>query len=367
VGMYGVKMTNIFRRLLQLNGLAALMVPLHHATAFGLQAMFLWTDRYRPVPVPNYDQLGSPTYYILMATRHLDAFAIPAFLFVSGHFVAFLTRGREPRWKMFIPRIRTVLIPWVIWTAVRFILLQRLPGTIGEVLDTYYFVVLLIQYYLLSVWLVPLAKKHWKAVLFTALLIQLAWEFPWYLKTIGVSSAELEFLRNATTRWLAPARIFYFSLGVVAGLHVGALKRWLARAKWVLGGAVVLFAVLSFVEYEFLRRIAGQEWIGPNNPGFARVVYASIFSLWFLAFDKLPSGLAKVLAELGSRSLGIYFMNVPVAYIFAVLMYRFTPWALGFQPIYQIVLIVTGLGIPLMLMSAVKNHRTRRMYRYLFG
>ncbi len=77
------------RRLLLLNGLATLGVAIHHAVAYGFLAMFTWTNAYRDVTVPNYDMLGSPSYYALIITRQLDSFAIPAFFFMSGFFVAF--------------------------------------------------------------------------------------------------------------------------------------------------------------------------------------------------------------------------------------------------------------------------------------
>ena len=66
------------------------MIPIHHATAYGLQAMFMWTDRYRDVAVPNYDMLGSLSFYVTIIVRQLDVYSVPAFLFISGYFIAFM-------------------------------------------------------------------------------------------------------------------------------------------------------------------------------------------------------------------------------------------------------------------------------------
>ena len=65
------------RRILLLSGLAILAVVLNHAGGFGQIAMFLWADRYRPVSVPNWDQLGTPVHYALLTIRSVGVFAVP--------------------------------------------------------------------------------------------------------------------------------------------------------------------------------------------------------------------------------------------------------------------------------------------------
>jgi probable poly-beta-1,6-N-acetyl-D-glucosamine export protein len=355
------------KRLLLLNGLAVLMVPLHHATAFGLQAMFEWTYRYQSVTVPNYDQLGSLAYIITMAIRQLDAFAIPAFLFVSGFFLAFIARGKELKFSAITPRIKVLLIPLFIWLAIRFIVLRRPPGSIYEVLDTYYYLVLLIQYYVLALLIVPAAKKNWKLVLLVTFLIQIIAESPLYFRTIGIEFSGLSYIGLLTPRWFFPSRIFYFSLGVVAGLHLPLFKTWVEKYKWVLLGTLIASAILSFVEYSYLGSLSEKTWIGANNPGFARLIYATTFSLCFLGFSEVTLPFSKGIEYLGSRSLGIYLVNVPVMYILAVFLFQFTPQVLGIQWVYQPLLVIVGIGVPVLLMEIVRRSPLRKGYRYLFG
>ena len=57
------------RRLPLLNGFAILAVVSSHATGWGYMAMVWWADRYRPVEVPNFDQLYTPSYYALVAIQ----------------------------------------------------------------------------------------------------------------------------------------------------------------------------------------------------------------------------------------------------------------------------------------------------------
>ena len=355
------------KRLLLLNGLAVLMIPFHHASAFGLQALFDWTNRYRPVSVPNYDQIGSVSYYALIFIRQIDAYAIPAFLFVSGFFIAFMSRGKNLTLDSVLPRIKVLMIPLVIWTVIRFALLRQMPSSVFDVFDTYYFLVLLIQFYLLSIFLVPWTRKNWVAVLILTAAIQLVSESPLYFQTIGMSFPGMGFIGLFTPRWLAPSRILYFTLGLVAGIHMNKFKAWLERSKWVLLGVMIGSLVLTFVEYWLLTIVSGQAWVGPNNPGIARIVYATTFSLCFLAFSDLKLPYEKVIEDLGSKSLGIYLVNLPMMYIAAVLMYKFTPMLLGNMLVYMLVLMTVGIGTPLIFMEIVRRTPARVGYRYLFG
>jgi hypothetical protein len=356
------------KRILFLNGLAVLMLPFHHAASLGIQAMFFWTHRYRPVSVPNFDQIDSLSYAILFTIRQFDAFAIPAFFFVSGFFLAFMGRGKQAvTLSAVMPRLRTLLIPLIIWTVVRFVLLQRFPDSLFDILLQYYFIVLVIQYYLLAPWLLPIARRHWKALLIVTALIQLSVEASEYLPMLGLDWGVLAIIRRFSPLWFAPARIFYFCLGLVASLHLPLFQRWLNRVKWPLLATMVGAAVLMFLEYEWATRLNGGVWLGPNNPGFARIVYATLVPLCFLAFDRVKVLNHKVLGELGSRSLAIYLLNTPIIYIVASVMFHLTPQLLGNQLIYQTVLVTTGMALPLIILELVRRSPARPTYRYLFG
>jgi hypothetical protein len=153
---------SLSKRLLWLNGAAIIAIAVHHAAAFSLQAMFDWTDRYLAVTVPNYDQLGSPAYHILMTLRLLLTFAGPAFFFISGYFVGITAKGSSTvSWSMVFSRIKLLLLPFLLWTAVRFILLRDLPEDIDDILTPYHWIPLLIQFYLVSPFIVTLARRSW--------------------------------------------------------------------------------------------------------------------------------------------------------------------------------------------------------------
>ena len=97
------------RRLLQLNGLSIIGVILFHTAGWGFVAMFAWAAQVCSYVGPALDPTGSAGYVALRLMEQLVVFCIPAFLFVSGYFVAFAT-GRNQRtvgWNIIGAKSRT--------------------------------------------------------------------------------------------------------------------------------------------------------------------------------------------------------------------------------------------------------------------
>ncbi len=147
----------MIKRFLYLNGLAILAVILFHAAGWGQTAMFGWAQQLSASTGSAPSLPGSSQYYILRVMEHLAIFSIPAFLFVSGFFVAFKSSKQPVRaqWKSIFNRIKFLLIPYLIWTTIYLIfnLLQGKIASLSEILifyltgsitPAYYFVILLI-------------------------------------------------------------------------------------------------------------------------------------------------------------------------------------------------------------------------------
>jgi fucose 4-O-acetylase-like acetyltransferase len=140
------------------------MIGFHHAAAYTVSIMIGWTGGYREVILPG-DPLSSFTYLLMWSIRQLDSFGVPAFLFVSGFYMSFLARREKDqlRLDMVTPRIKVLLIPFALWTLVRIALVRQLNFDLSlliyDVFDMYYYIPLLIQLYILSIFLVPLARS----------------------------------------------------------------------------------------------------------------------------------------------------------------------------------------------------------------
>jgi probable poly-beta-1,6-N-acetyl-D-glucosamine export protein len=358
------------RRLLILNGLAAFCLPIFHAVMYGFQAMFAWAE---PGAVPDHSELGSLTYFVMLTVRQLSSFSIPAFIFVSGFFVAFLGSGPESKVNKdaLFSRIKVLLIPFALWTIFNFILVGRRPNSVGEVLRAYYYIPLVIQFYLLSPLLIPLAKKRWKLLLGLVILLHLTLAAAQYLSVLGVDFPGRQLILRATPIWFFPERLFWFVFGIVFSLHLAqALKPWLSHLRWPLLAVTLFFALLSVIEYELVnRRVSPGVWLGPNFNGLMKEFYSLGVLVTFAAFaDKGKLPLGSQLTELGVKSLGIYLANSPVIYVVSSLIYNKIPWLLGQPFLYQGLLFIFGLGVPLLLMSiSIRWPVTRSGYRYVFG
>ncbi len=369
----------MIRRLLLLNGLAILGVILFHASGWGFVAMFAWAHRYLPATSPNYDQIGSLAYYIFRVIEQLVVAGIPAFLFVSGYFIAFAT-GRNQRtvsWNVIGARVKNLLIPYLLWS---FLLLAlyfaegkryspveylRLLLT-GETTPAYYYVILLCQLYLISPFLVPLARTRWLLLLIVTGLIQLTVQLLQYPAFLGLDMGALQPLVDVTPKWFFPARIFWFSFGVVAGFHLPALKNWVSSIKWALLAAVVMTFLAGMLEFELYVRLSGFKVLA-HRETLIDSLYALAFLLSFIAFDHVVLPYSKQIGELGVKSFGLYLVHVPVMEYTARAIYHLAPWVLAYQILFQPILIVLGVGVPLLLMAAVKRSPARGLYQYIFG
>ncbi|HBY08798.1 MAG TPA: hypothetical protein DEH22_13845 [Chloroflexi bacterium] len=174
-------------------------------------------------------------------------------------------------------------------------------------------------------------------------------------------------LSTLIPKWLFLSRLFWFTLGVVVGFHLTELKLWLERVKWVWLTLAVVLLPLGVLEWEFYLHISGQQWMDPRET-LLDSVYTLAVILSFLAFDQIASiPFSKQIADLGSKSYGIYLIHSPVMTFAARGIYHFAPAILGYQIIFQPIMIILGLGVPVIFMEIVNRSPARRFYQYLFG
>jgi probable poly-beta-1,6-N-acetyl-D-glucosamine export protein len=369
----------MFKRLLQLNGLAIIAVIIFHAAGWGYVAMFAWAGRYAPFVPLDYVASSTASYIGLRVMEQIAVFAIPAFLFVSGLFMAFAAgrQGKTVSRPVIQARIRTMLIPYLLWST----LLLTLSAAEGHILSptgylvafltgkanpAYYYVPLIIQFYLLSPYLVPLAKNRPRLLLGITALIQLAVHATYYPELLGFNVPILQTATLLLPKWLFVTRIFWFSAGIVAGFNLKLLEERLPPFRWHLLGASVFLFILGVIEWLALTPSPEVSWV-EHRETFVDSFYAIAVILTILAFYRqtLPSD--SVLGQLGARSFGIYLIHSPVMGYAARAIYHVAPQLLAHQTIIQPVLIILGLGVPLALMAFTNRTRARRIYKYSFG
>ncbi len=369
------------KRLLMLSGLAILAVVLNHASNSGFIAMFWWTDRYLPVSVPNYDQMGSLAYYGLIAAQKLTLFSVPSFLFITGVFLAYTARGSQSHLtrKVVFQRVLNLLPPYLIWSGVYF-LAEYLLGvgyspaeTILRVVtiedSQFFFVPLIIVYYLLSPFLAPLAKNRpWVllAIGAGALLVGIT---AGYLRVNAwLNQPDGSFFTSAAS-YLVERKVleyfFYYVLGLAAGFHQTQLKAFIVRYRWALLGLTIIFGLLAVAEAEWVFRTTAQITWRSRTLTLPTAIYAVAFILTFLGFEKLS--LPRFVYQLGVNTLAIYMIHQIVLLIVPKVVYHVLPAILGMQWVYQTVLVATGVFIPVLLMEVTRRLPVRKYSRLIFG
>lgn len=349
------------RRLLILNGLAILAVVLNHGAGWGVYQV----------------TSGTMSYYIVLAIEKLADFAVPAFLFVSGFFVAYAAQGNNSiSWKMVKTRIIMLLIPYVIWSAVLFVCdaltgstydpleyLRRLVT--GEAAPPYFYVPLIIQFYLLSPWIAAWAKTNGKRLLVLSALLQWGVMVLHYVLLLGANAPALDLLARITPYWTFFTWAFFFSFGVVYGSRLRELQSRVARFKWYLLIGVVILGALAILETEVIYHLTEIDQRGSPLTILASL-YALTFILCFLSFDKVSIPFSKAIQQIGAHSYGIYLVH-PLVLLYMPHLIFVSTWMLAHPRLYLPISVSLAVGIPYLLMTIVAKSRARRSYRYLFG
>ena len=368
----------MFRRLLFLNGLATIGLILFHAAGWGFVAMVSWQARYLPLVGNAGDQINGIGYYMLRVMEQVPVATIPAFLFVSGVFVAFSARQQGAvAWPVVRARLKTLIIPYLLWSTIVLALLVaegrvRSPAQIplmlltGSTNPAYYYVPLLCQFYLLSFWLVPLARRRPILLLVCAALIQSAVQLGYYVGYMGVESSVLHMI-GSTPKWFFAARIFWFTFGIVAGFNLKAFETILPRFRWWLLGLALLLIPVGVAEWQWIVDGSGSGWLA-HRETFIDTIYSLALLLAVLAFYRQPVPAEAHIESLGLKSYGIYLVHSPVMEYTARAIYHLAPALLASQLLLQPILIVAGLGIPLAVMAfANRASQIQRYYKFAFG
>ncbi len=342
-----------------LRGLAILGVILNHANWHIL-------SQFEP---------GEVGGYLFVAFDQIGKFAIPAFMVITGYFIAYAAgRKRDLSWRVVRARLENLLWPWLIWSAILMVGHSFRGGPIspGEFLRTsvihYYFIPLLILYYLLAPLVVKLARSSARPLLVGAAVVQLLAivsfyarvyhpHFPGALKP-WVDVGPLQYLRFA----------FYFPFGVVCGMFPRLVKEFLARFGTALPWLTFFFFGLAIVETAIVYNAGGGVWpTGGDQTKLSSALFSSALIFCFVVFGKLTVPFSRTVRKLGAHSYGLYLCHYPILGVIATGIERVAPWAASQGWLLLPLLFASTITFSMLIMKGVGRLPVRRFYRYLFG
>jgi peptidoglycan/LPS O-acetylase OafA/YrhL len=370
----------MYRKISILPGISILAIVTEHAISFGIIALYYWLHRYQALLPPDFDPYKTPQYYLLIFLKQLFVFGVPVFFFLSGFFVSYASDRIKGNihWRTIRARIFGLLGPYLFWTVVSVSLEIVLGHTATPIfylgqfllgLNGFWFVPALIIFYLLSPWIVYLAKKNWK----------------WLLVFCGCSQAGYIILANllfspanSTNPWLRLFVdqkdilmfnwLFYFPMGVVFGLHIAEFKDWLSRNWQLLTTICLTFfcAALSISLWKSVYLEPPEHWtIVPVS--LLSHLYSTTLLLSYLGYTSKTPLYSKLLLKVGGYTLGIYLTHYIFMNCFAKLIYNFFPMLLSYQLLFVLFVLTVGLGLSLTLMITIQKSFTKKIYRYIYG
>ena len=371
------------RTLGTLRGIAILTVVISHAAAFGMIALAWWGDRFGKFgPPPDLSWVGTPTYYTLIGVTQLTQISVPVFLFAAGFYVAYVTRGNPKNlsWSVIRGQVQGLILPFVVWMVISVVLylvptvvnptsgpaaLAGLVGLVQARWADYYFVPALGIMLLLSPVLARAAFRYpGRLLALSAILGAMIWGRD-DLRYLGVTSPVLSGLLNFLP-WSFPWRwIFFFALGLVLARYQEPLRPRLARWKWPLAVGALGLGLLSIVEADLLNRL--NHGYANFTPSFPSFLYVAVATLALASWEWRLGRFGHLLDRLGIQSYGIYLVQALVIGYAAGIVYHLAPSVLQRQVLLQPLLLVAGLGGPMLVMWATARSPLRRYQRLLFG
>jgi len=335
-------------------GIAILAVVLHHLTGMAL----------------SQTQTGSTLRLVLALLNRSLHFVVPAFVFITALVLTRSALRRLDLKKYYAARIRTALLPYLIWTVlyILFRVVTRLdPASIladparwlfwvqyGKGYYHLYFLLVVLQFYLVLPLLLPLWRRRWPflAVLLVAFGVQLL--------VYSLNRGDLLNFRYPATMalWYVPS----LTLGMYFGANEGAFE-----ALWNRWRVVIVAAALLALAWYVPVSLARLEGVRVDSLTYSAANWtfttATILALFGLSQRLAPvqARWRAVLVYLGTVSLQVFLIHPGVLRILKHLGFPGQTWA------FLAVLVGYGLaalGIPLLVARLLEG---RALSRWLFG
>lgn len=270
--------------------------------------------------LPNNPQskgLEEISFWLTVFFRQMLNFAVPAFLFMSGYFCSRQDVFSEGAYSQFLKRrIPKVLIPYLVWSLILLIGFPAMKsgqiswGEIPYKLLTagasgpYYFVLLIIQFYVLPPLLLKLVNSGWRGGVLVLIINTLVLGCLYLCRFVFHVSVPFELYALPAYSWL----IFYY-FGLYMG-HNRKVESWLSVGLkgWV--ALAVSFYFASCIEAVVIIKESGAVSFGMSAIKLSSFAFSlSVIAVFFGAKSRIKR-YPRVLLLIGDYSFGIYLIHM---------------------------------------------------------
>lgn len=371
---------------LAVRGIAICIVVAAHA-AIGLVAaeLNLTPISSLTLSVLGFWQIVSPGKF---AVLELARCAVPLFLFLAGYHLARSNRSWLAIWnnskKLLIPMIFWSLIAWGIswrkgadgWSIAQFLTLFFS----GKAQLGYYFIILIIQYFVLSRWLVPAIEKKPKLIITGSVLLQLSTHVYGYVYLFGklgfIETSEWVNQFGSFPEYLFPRFIISFTLGIWASLNIKSFKQITEKYFFLLTIMAIITATFLFIEtglifgaFYNLQQVsvfkaasyAWAEW----KMSTAVWTIAAVFFIIAACRRWLP--FKKRLETFGKYSYQIFLLHGMVLFFITLVSYKYGTNFHWYGMTGFLIRFFSALFLPLIAINIIRKWAPRRIQMVLLG
>ncbi len=204
-------------------------------------------------PVTRLDR-SSLQYFCVFAPSRLFQFVTQGFVFLSGIKLFLKKRGKLDIGRFYWGRARRVLIPYIIWTVIYYLYFVKFYGYVyspgdlvnyilhGDVSAQFYFVILIIQFYLLTpifMWIFKKCSPVLSLVYSLFVTILCSESLPTIVNIISPGTL-LKYNDRLFTSYL-----FYFIAGAVVAMNYERIKSALIKVKYQVYFTGALFSAVT--------------------------------------------------------------------------------------------------------------------------
>jgi hypothetical protein len=336
-----------------LTGIAMILIVLNHSIAMGLG--------YLNPPVIGWEKRFCPSCrpWVFLQSQF-------SFLPRVASLPTLLKAAQLGRAQIFMVQSASYCHTYLIWSVLFYILIYfnhgskfSLLGYLKNLLVGYpfHFIPLLVFYYMVSPFLVNIARRFPGFLILGIALFQLGLLNISYPNILGFTFPERfdvllpPILGQRFADWG-----IYFPLGLVFGLHARSLTSWANKFAWFIGHFDPHSVRLRDVELCSICNFALAHFLSPVT-----------FVLIIPAIPRHAIPFVRKLEHIGKRSYGIYLTHLIIMDLTLLFIQHTLPFLFSFSFLLLPLLFILGIQIPILTMDLVSRAKTIRFYRYVFG
>lgn len=300
---------------------------------------------------------GQWNFLFLVAWRQLLNFAVPAFIFISGYWMAKKPIRSLQDYKTFlIRRLSRILIPYLFWSFVfcgyatvkayeinAYEIMRRILT--GQATWGYYFIIVIAQLYILTPLLQYINRRPSGLIL--VLVINIISLLMLYLSRVfGV-------IRHLPAALPFYSWIIFYEIGLFIGSRAHKMFDFQKMRPFILPALLVCLLISELEGMIMLSKY--------DNLSFALIAVkyssflysACVISTFLFARERIEYW-PKSLVSIGNYSFGIYLIHVPILNQVVNLVQK-SSTIYSFQPLYQFIVITLTILICLVIIDITRR------------